>query len=142
MIASIKTILKTLIQSAGFKVYEDFSKVDTLKLPSELLAFLSIKNIVCSRRVYSHDGVEYGTEVTGRAVIRLFGKRGKFDDFSVLEEKALMLLEKLGLSEKILINSLERDEISSNALLNRLENQISLTFNMLIVEQIPTTQEE
>lgn len=136
MVENIKTALKTVIQSAGFKVFEDFSTVNTLKMPSDYLAFLSVKNIVCSRRVRSCDGKKYGTEITGRAVIRLLGHKRNYDDFLTLENKALTLLEKLGTSGEILITTLDRDEISPNAILNRLENQITLTFNMLVIETV------
>ena len=116
---------------AGFEPMVEFSAVDSLVHPDDMLGVIRLENCSVVGQALENENLTYCIETDYRLDIHLFGKSGDFVDYETFSTACTQLFYDIVRDGSLIICKMEMSGASQSMPLRRLERIMSVTVRAL-----------
>ena len=131
------TPLQSLITDAGFFPMTEFSAVDSLTHPQDMLAVICVENTSVTACAYDISDMKLYAQTDTLIKLRLYGKSGDFVDYDTFSAACDELFYALSASRELLICKMTASKTVQSMPLKRLERDIELTLRTNVTQEVP-----
>ncbi len=130
-IESIISTLNTKLTTSGFLPMREFSAVDSLVHPDDMLGVIRLENCSVAGQALENENLTFCIETDYRLDIHLFGKSGDFVDYETFSTACTQLFYDIVRDGSLIICKMEMSGASQSMPLRRLERIMSVTVRAL-----------
>ena len=129
--------LQNLLTAAGFFPMTEFSAVDSLAHPDDMLAVICPEGTCVTGCAYDISNMQLYAQTDVQIKLRLYGKSGDFVDYDTFSAACEELFYALAASRDLLICKMKASKTIQSMPLKRLERDIDLVLRINVSKEVP-----